>query len=349
MFNVQCLKCSMFNVQCSMFKMFNHKLTYHPLMSLDNLAVKALSVLLLSAALTSCQKELCYDHNHGGRSALHVNFDWSAYPEAEPTEMSLMIFAEGSQPVQIPFKGKEGGDISLAEGSYGLIGYNNDTELQTRGRDWGDFEIYSQASELNTFSRMFASTRNIPRSRGTESQPVIYEPDSLWTSALNDVTVSETSWGQTVIMPMKTANTFFSFVIDNVDNLDLVTELAGTLSGMSGSWYPATEMPSDDECIIPFPLEKTGETSIGGYMNSFGHCPNPDAPHEHHLVVYVEMNNISKYYYSVDVTEKVHEVWNGGVIHIERLPLPLPVSGGGGFNPGIDEWNEVHIDIDLGE
>jgi len=314
----------MFNVQRSMF-----------------------NLLLLAATATSCQKELCYDHNHTPRTALHVNFDWSACPEAEPTEMSLMVFTEGSQPVQIPFKGKEGGNLSLAEGSYGFIGYNNDTELETKGKEWDEFEIQSPVTELNSFSRMFATTRNIPKSRGTEDQPVIFEPDSLWTSAVSDVLVSESSWGQTVNMPMRSANITFDFEIDNIDNLDLVTELAATLSGMSGSWYPAQEMPSDDECIIPFPLEVTGESTATGYMQSFGHCPNPDAPHQHFLVVYAEMNQASKYFYSVDVTDKVHEVWNGGKIIIEKLPLPMPVTGGGGFEPGVDEWNEVHIEIDL--
>ncbi len=339
LFNVQCptfnVQCPTFNVQCSMFNM----------------------LLLLAAATTaSCQKELVYPEPVL-KGSLTARFDWADVPEASPGKMSLMVFADGSQPVEFQFRGKEGGDVDLAEGEYQFIGYNGDTEMAVRGMTWGEFEVYSQETDLNAYSRMFATTRNVPRTKGTEEQLVIYEPDELWTGVKESaVAVNLATLGQTVTIPMEATTCVYNFVIRNIDNFIYVRDITATLTGMSGSWFPALHSPSDTHCIIPFHMEKDDtELVIRGGVRTFGHCPDYEEGiySEHFLVIYAEMIDGTKYYYSIDVTEQMHEAEHliGGEteipIEIGSLPLPKPLVNGSGFQPDVTVWNEVNIPIDL--
>ena len=332
MFNVQC---PTFNVQRSMFNM----------------------LLLLAAATTaSCQKELVY-YQPPLKSTLTARFDWTDVPDVSPKEMSLMVFAEGSQPVLIQLPGKDGGDLVLAEGDYQFTGYNTDTEMAVRGMTWGEFEVYSQETDLNAYSRMFATTRNIPRTKGTEEQLVIYEPDRLTTGVKDSVTVDFEALGDTVSVKMEDATCIYNFVIRDVDNIRYVKDITATLSGMSGSWFPAIHSCSDTGCIIPFHMEKDEQEEgvIRGGLRTFSHCPayEDGLYNEHFLVVYAEMIDGTKYYYSIDVTEQMHDLKHliGGdteePIVIEGLPLPKPLVNGGGFQPDVTVWNEVNIPIIL--
>ena len=311
------------------------------------------------AALYGCQKDLVYPEPEKPKSPLTVQFDWSNTTDASPEEMSLMVFAGTSNAVQIQFAGKHGGGFTLPEGEFEFIGYNSN-EMAARGRTWHEFEIYSQQTDLNAFSRMFATTRNIPKCRGTEDQQVIYEPDMLWTSATDGVQVNDSTYGQTVTMPMELAVTTYTFTITNVENLKYASEIAGTLSGMSSGWIPAQHRATDDEAIIPFSVELAadGSASVTVSVRTFGHCFGHDADnhYEHQMVIYAEMVDGSKYYYTFDVTEAMHDenhVIDGGTGHteipivIDKLPLPKPLMNGSGFQPDVTEWNEVNITIDL--
>lgn len=317
-------------------------------------------LLLLATSLTSCQKELCYDHSHGeGHQPLTVRFDWSSATDASPSEMSLMVFAGTSQPVRFQFAGKSGGALSLAAGNYRFIGFNSDMEMAWQGNTWNEFEIYSQTTTLNTFSRMFATTRNVPKTRSTEDQDVIYEPDALWTSATAGVEMSEQTYGQTVRMPMQEATYVYTFTVNDVDNLSHVSAVTATLSGMSKGWLPAAGMPSDNEAIIPFVMEKTadGGSTLKGAVRTFGHCPDHgvDDLYDHFLVLYCEMDNGARYYYTYDVSDAMHDddhlIDGTGEtevpIVLEGLPLPNAITNGSGFQPDVTVWNEVNIGIDL--
>ena len=311
----------------------------------------------MAAAFASCQKELCYDHTHGEVvGSLRVEFEWSNLEWADPSMMRLAMFRSGSKPVQVPFNGKDGGLVSLTHGSYDLIGYNSDTEVfGTRNDSWSDFEIYTVETELSAFSRMFATTRNIPRSRGTENELVVFEPEELWTSARQDiqVVVQQT---QSVKMPMQAATTEYNFTINNVDNLKYVNEVAATLSGMSLSWLPAQGRPSNTHSIIPFTMTKDSDGSIKGTVRTFGHCPGHDDDVEstHMLTVYFELSDHSKYFFSFDVTEEMHDGrhWTEDEttevpIVLDDIPLPTPITNGSGLHPNVTEWMEVPVEIDM--
>jgi hypothetical protein len=312
-----------------------------------SLVLLAIFTLLL---VSSCNhKELDF----GGVADLTVIFDWAGTRDANPSSMMLAAFAGSSQPVFKPLQGKDGGGIMLPEGDYQLIGYNEDTEvLYTKGDKWAGFEICSQPTEFELKSRMFARSRGVPRGAGTEDQQLIEEPDPLWTSIYEKATVTG-AVGRKVTMEMEDATFVLNFTIKNVDNIEYITDILATVSGMSGSWIPSQHKCSDTDCLIPFQLSK-GENTLSGSVRTFGYrrTGNNGEAKKHLLVVYTEMTDGSRRYYTFDVSEGVNKAdpANGNKVEIvlEELPVPKPIeNNSAGLLPDVVEWEEIVIPIKM--
>lgn len=319
-------------------------------------------VMAVLVALASCDgdlRDLCYDHSHK-ESQLKVRFDWSEVgDEAQPASMALAVFAEGAQPVQTAFHGRDGGTVHLLPYTYQFIAHNDDAEaVFGRGTTWEEFELYAQVTSLARLTRMFATTRTVPMARNTEDQDVILEPGMLWTSALG--TTELTAVGEeSVTLPMECAVTEYTFTVKNVENLSYAVEIMGTLSGMSGSWLPALHRCSNTHCVMPVTFSDDG-TTLTGTVRTFGHCPGEGRNHADHLLtIYAEMKDGSKVYFVTDVTEAMHDPDHvnpddGGTgqtdipIVIDDLPLPKPITNGSGLQPAVGEWQEVSISIPMG-
>lgn len=324
-----------------------------------------LAVMLLCGAtlLTGCGTVIEDDIDawNDGDPNLSVRFDWSQAASARPASMALAVFADGAQPVQTAFSGRDGGRLAISSGTYRLISFNDDTEsLFSRGSSWSSFEIYSQVtslSEATRYTRIFQNTRSIPVARGTEDEPVIFEPDELWTSSLAESSVGS-DFLTTVVMPMRPTISTYSFTVRHVENLEYAVEVVASLSGMSGSWLPAAHVPSDTHCIIPFMFHEQNGT-LEGTVSTFGHCPGEGDSHAKHLLtIYAEMKDGSKVFFTTDVTNAMHDAnhlnpTDGGTgntivpIVIDTLPLPTPVTEGSGMQPSVVEWQEINVVVPM--
>lgn len=311
-----------------------------------------LAITMTMLLLTSCtHKDLDFPE---GNSQLEVFFNWSLVPDAQPDGMLLTLFSGSSQPVSFHFANPEGGSLMVPSKNYGMIAYNDNIEnLQTRGSIWNDFEIFAVPTVMTSISQMFASTRNIPKAPGTENQQIISEPDFLWVSACKDVDVKG---GKTITMQMKSSTIIFPFSITGVENIGQITNIAASISGMSGSCYPASGTISAPDCIIPFELKSDGVSTIYGQVRTFGHSDDEPADTRHILVVYFQTADNSKYYVPIDVTDGIHK-WilqhppGGGqtpddsYIEITDFSIPEPIGEDSGLQPAVDEWKEIDINI----
>ena len=316
-----------------------------------------LTLSLMVLLLSSCTHK---DLDFGDQASVTVRFDWSSYPDVSPEMTRVAVFNESAQPVFFPFNGCQGGAVNLYKGyTYDFIGYNSDTEvLFTSGSAYSDFLFCCMPTELATFSPMFAPRRagevSAPRAPGTESYEVVAEPDPLWYSTAQNV---EIRGSQMVDMPMRSAVCYYTFNVRDVENLSNVVNIVATISGMSGGWKPVDHRCTDTQAIIPFTMDKVDDTTIRGAVDTFGHCPQAETHYyEHKLVLYTEMVDGSKFYYTFDVTGQMHDAdhlsqdGTGNTdtpIVIKGLPLPKPLINGSGLQPEVTEWNEVDIGIDL--
>lgn len=287
---------------------------------------------------------------------MNVTFDWSQCEGQQPASMSLYLFNEENQSIPISFSNANGGKVQLLKGNYQAVAFNSDTEtMKASGSSWADFTINVIPTTLEASARVFAGTRGIPKAVGTDEQEVIYEPEMLYTAADAGHEFKTTADDLRLIMKAATHN--YTFTIDHVDNLSHVTSMSATLSGMASAFCPATGLPTQSTAIIPFTLEAEGSASLVGSVRCFGHCP--EHSEEHKLVVYVQMDDGKKYYYSFDVTDALHDPNTpggsepGGTIdmelEIDGLPLPEPIedSSNTGLNPEVDGWEEITIGIEL--
>ena len=305
----------------------------------------------VALALASCEhKDLCYDHPHS--VSLNVAFDWQLAPEASPASMDVYFFpAGGGTPQRFAFDGRDGGEVVLTAGTYDVLCLNSDTEtlLYRNTERWNTFEVYTRNASVLEGMGVRGDASEPPRAEGAEHESGALEPDMLWTASLTAVEVKDVPGGQTVTLCPEQSVTQFTFRITGADNLDHVSALSGTLSGLGRGFFPGPATV-DAECVtVPFAVQNQDNATVGGAFRGFGHCPNGNDGTPHMFVVYAVLEDGSQWYYTYDVTAQVHNAPDQRHIHIELdgLPLPTPITNGSGMQPDVDDWHDVIVDIPM--
>lgn len=312
--------------------------------------MKTIYTLLFAAAalsLGSCEhKKLCYDHTHS--TGVNVVFDWQNAPEASPATMSLYLLpTDGRTAQRYEFTNREGGRITPLPGTYDAICLNSDTEaVLLRGLDLHEtFEAYTRSASL--LETLGQSGHKVPQAEGTEDEPVVLTPDMLWTDHAEAIVIVASDEEQTITLYPKTAVSTYTFEIRNAANLNYVTALGGSLTSMAGSYFPGRDELAESLSTIPFEAHSDGVSTVSGGFLTFGYHPMTTSPHN--MVIYAVLLDGSKWYYTYDVTDQIHNAADKRHVNIvlDGLPLPKPIVNGGGFQPGIDEWQQIDVDIEM--
>ncbi|MCM1452451.1 MAG: DUF5119 domain-containing protein [Clostridium sp.] len=307
------------------------------------------AAMVAMLALTSCHhKELCYLHPH--EVALMLEFDWKEAPEADPAGMCVFFYHENSDvaPVRFDFSGMEGGEISLIPGAYRVLAYNNDTEAVLTGGS-GDFDQhYAYTREGNILEPIYGNHLPIPP-RGDDER-VMIAPDDMWGCSDVHILVTGTE-NQVITLFPHDLLCHYSYEVRNVKNLKHVSQMSAALSGMAPSMALASEELHTEPVTLPFGARQDGENRIVGEFLTFGH--HLDVPSPHRMSFYMVMDDGSKYSFttgsSLDVTDQVHSAQNPRRVHliIDGLDLPTPIENGSGFDPVVDDWDDIQQDIEM--
>ena len=102
---------------------------------------------------------------------------------------------------------------------------------------------------------------------------------------------------------------------------------------------------SAERVTIPFEMAKSSETTLAGSVQTFGHCPSEQTTHT--LIVYAVLADGSKWYYTYDVTDQIHSAPDQRDIRILLDGLPLPEPNPAGFQPSVENWQAVDVDIEM--
>ena len=322
---------------------------------------------LIAAALllTSCEyKDLCYDHNHW--ATVKVTFDWQKAPEAitradgqqqQGLGMTVLFYnldEPGAEPIRYDF-GLEGGTARLEAGTYRAVCYNNNTEtILYRGmNDYSTLEAYTRQSSIEEGTLLTRS--GMPRAQGTETEPVILEPDPLWGSCSEPFTLKHDDRDVSLVLYPEHRFQTLTVIITNVPNLQYTGQFGGAMSGLSASRWMAAGFPSEQLATQAFTASIIDATTLQMKFRIFGHCPHLEEgiENQHIFTIYAILADGSKWYYTINVTDKVHE---GGSISeqeeeldiaIDGLPVPKPIVNGSGFQPTIDGWQGVEIEVGM--
>lgn len=310
--------------------------------------ILSFSLLLI---LSSCNhKELCYVvHPHEVK--INVVYDWTDAPDADPIGMCVFFYHEdsGVSPVRVDFRGITGGEVHLIPGRYRVITYNNDTEAIRIGNSH-DYDIhYAFTREGNILEPIYGNGMKLPpRSEGTEDERVMITPDMLWGYSQTDVVITGIENQEIVLYPHDML-CHYSYEVRNVKNMKHVTQMSGALSGMAPSMFLSSESLHTEPVTLPFGASRDGDSTIRGEFLTFGHHLDVDRPHK--MSFYMVMDDGSKYSFTtgknLDVTDQVHSAPNPKRVHIiiDGLDLPTPIENGSGFNPDVDDWDDVQQDI----
>ena len=317
-----------------------------------------LFIYLLLLTLCSCKaelRELCYDHNHWNN--VSITFDWKDAPTAQTKGMTTLFFNQqelGSEPERYDFPGRYGGSARLKGGTYRAVAYNYDTEtIRYRGMDAADnLQAYTRQSSIEEGTQL--TRAGMPRAVGTEQEIVILEPDTLWAAASEQLVLEgiDNEVGATLYPSTRVCQVEID--IHNVPNLQYTGQFGGALSGLVPGVMVASGQLLDGCVTEAFTCQKIDETTLQMKFRIFGHCPHRDEGqvNPHLLTIYAILADGSKWYYTQDVTDQMHDkVKNPDVYHIfldlDDLPIPKPIVNGSGFQPTIDGWQGIEIDVGM--
>lgn len=313
---------------------------------------KILSAALLLGAASCEHKDLTYET---ARTAdVDVVFDWREAPDASPASMSLYLFPQqGGEALRYEFIGREGGTIRVPVGNYDAICLNSDTEglVYRNGERFESFEVTSQTTDLLSTGLTGLGVRSdtAPRAEGTEDERVALAADTLWSDSGQDISLAEQAVRSRITLYPEFAVCRYRVEITDAENLKYVSGLSATLSSMSGGVQPGPGSVSEERVTHPFALRKCEDgTSLAGDLLVFGHCPSESGNHT--LMVYAMLSDGNKFAYTFDAEEVTRQIHSAPdprnvVIRLRGLPLPKPIVNGGGFQPEVEDWEQVDVGI----
>ena len=318
------------------------------------------SLLLL---LSSCEyKDLCYDHNHWGD--LRVNFDWQGVGgRIAPKGMTVLFYNDGQaaqEPIRYDMAGMEGGSARLLPATYQAAAYNYDTEtILYRGMEnTATLEAYTRLSSIEEGTQLSPRRASMPRAVGTDGQPVILEPDPLCAAASDTFSVARDASRTVTVMPHLRYKVV-TVTITNVPNLQYTGQFGGALSGLAPSVFIESGQLGEGCVTQAFTANVEGETTLVMKFRIFGHCPHSreGRHYDHLLTVYAILADGSKWYYTEDVTSQLHPEDSGTPggqdddpeisIELDGLPVPKPIVNGSGFQPTVDYWQGIEIEVGM--
>lgn len=330
-----------------------------------------LAPLVFLTALCSCNhKNLCYMEMQ--KTKIVVEYDWRDAPEANPAGMCVFFYSmDNDNYYRFDFSNTKGGEIEIPVGKYLLITYNNDTELVrfSGTNHFGTHTAYTREGDIlePLYGNGVTST-----AKALNNERVCIVPDALWGCHVSEVDI--TAGGVSYIIypyddamraeprPAGTTDTqtitlyphdmlcHYSYEVRNVDNIEYISKLSASLSGMVPKLKLADESLDNETITIPFGGKvDVANKKITGQFLTFGHTDNNTIAHK--MTFFVIMTDGSKYrienYDNLNVTSQVDNAPDRRHVHIiiDGLKVPHTKDDGGGWNPSVDDWGVNNEDI----
>jgi len=308
--------------------------------------------LLCAGILTACKhRELYYEYEH--IKSVRVEFDWSNAPEADPEGMRVIFYpvdGSGTRAIIENLDGKNGGAVDIPEGIYNAVCFNNDTEC-IRWRGTGSLETLEAYTRDAAILETLQGPVDVPR--GSDDEPIVLAPDRMWRDRQDGIVISKADESETVISFSPAVVTrHVTYEISGVTNSEAITNIRGSISGVSGSLFMGSNLLASDTSTVPFDgmVDETDETTIIGDFYFFGCCDErlrQESKHKFTIYCWSKAGNVMK---SFDVTDQLHDASDPYEVHLTiegDIEIPVASVGGDGFQPEVGDWNDKNEDLDL--
>lgn len=312
-------------------------------------------ISVLTIIMSSCQhKELCYDHPHSG--TLNVVIDWSKAPLATPATMELLLFPKNGGPALYhQFANRNGGSLKVPSGVYRAIclnpgeGANRYSSLNT---SFEDFRVLTRpVSDEEALVQMRSLlSANVPNATNHDDESTILEPDTLYSSHLDDEILVVANCNRTVIFYPERRTPHYTVILKNVRNLKYTKGRMASVSDLSCGYMVGLDRPIDSGHTQFFTLGMVDETTLQGTLTVFGHRHDQEA--HHFLSIYFTLLDGRGICYNFDITRQICTPELEGEMDVTividmGVEIPKPIVNGSGFHPTVDDWKNENIEISM--
>ena len=334
-------------------------------------------ILAVLTILTGCKRrELEYGSvnlNLRLKINLNVRVNGQIKEQPNPEMMRVMFFDPDTYDlVTESYLPPTGGRISLPPGKYKFIGYNFDTEatLLRNDRNYYSIEAYTnevssamKSSILNAirFGRSATKTSDSDAWETAltkvQESAIIYEPDHLFVSR-EDIEVFNIQEDQTIEANAETIIETWKISV-RIKNEQYMASARALLTGQIASNFiglPKEEGKTDTDVVLMFDMNADPDSEekdkVVGQFNTFGKNPNVES--RLWLTIIIKTVGGETVEWHRDITDEffMDEAIEENTINIvEEIEIPQPEnpsgSGGGGFQPGVDDWDEENVPINI--
>lgn len=296
------------------------------------------------------------------QTSLRLEYDWRDAPDADPAGMCAIFYSvdnPSATPRRFDFRGRQGGEITLPEGTYRVICFNNDTEVVAfRGSSAFDtHEAYTpEGSLFESVTGPAASSRRAY----TDDERVTLCPDELWGD--NIVTIDVTPQTRVITLYPRDLLCHYSYEVRHVEGLERIAAVSASLSSMSHAINLSTDARHEEPVTIPFEARVDPDSAkIKGEFLTFGHHPGRD-DFRHQLLLYVWLRGADRKRYVLGIGSDIHNVTlqvdtapNYRRVHLVIDSLRIPDPGPGpdpgpdpdspAYDASADDWGNIEIDV----
>ena len=328
------------------------------------------------ALLTACKRrELEYGSanlNLHLKINLKVRVNGEFQDLKEPEMMRVMFFDPDTYDlITESYVKATGGPVSLPPGKYKFIAYNFDTEatLVRNDRNYNSIEAYTneissamKSSILNSIRYAKSATKGTDDDAWTialqqvQDNAIIYEPDHLFVSH-QDIEVQNISEEQTIEAEAETIIETWKISVQ-IKNEQYMASARALLTGQIASNFiglPKELGKTNTDVTLMFDMtagsDKEDNDIVVGTFNTFG--KNPSVESRLWLTIIIKTVGGDTVEWHRDITDEffMDEAVEDQTITItDEIELPKPenpTGGGGGFQPGVDDWDEENIPINI--
>ena len=253
--------------------------------------------------------------------------------------------------------GEKGGSLSVFPGEYHLVIYSFGTEStqlkDLHNRDLANAFTTDITSSKGQIIKSKVNKSDIKSSsKGYEDDPIINEPDHLYTSNEMDVTIDAFIGGEQSVTIHTTVSSIldvYSLEVLNIKGAANIEKVEAFVTGQILSNYLGRPERDNSPATLYVDMSVDVENSrLYTVFNTFGKLPGEE--NNIFLDITVTDSGGGQYRYIYDVTDQFDDPGNKDhqlIIDGEMVDIPKAEHGGGGFDPIVDEWEREDIDVPL--
>ncbi|MDE5607799.1 MAG: DUF5119 domain-containing protein [Muribaculaceae bacterium] len=328
------------------------------------------TVCLMACTMSSCRKDLCYNHFRTASVSLEWEHEWerdygmshsSNWDEAlhgfgyeslrpgRPDWVTMVTYTADDNPRE-DFLSADGGDINVGDPTQQTyLFYNNDTE----------YIVFSDIASLTDARATSSSRSRTSLAYIKEMYPALRSsnpPDVLYAAYVREA--PQIGLHEARPLPVRMQPLVYTYVIryEFEHGLEHVALARGAIAGMAESVYLRNGVTSEESTIVLFDcdLKSYGAET---HVRTFGVPGFPDeyygrsalsrSDRPYTLNLEVRLKNGKTYEFNYDIADQIAMQPRGGVIRITGIRIEDDQNlSDSGFEVDVSDWGE-HEDIDL--